>query len=170
MKESSHSMRWCAAEVALLKEFVLSQRRSLLEYFYKNIFVGELKVRKPRKFFVEMAKTVGRTAEQCKSKFQKFEQRVFEDFLSVPKEHFEVFQWLRNMRCKWRKWEKAKKKSKGVVKIPEVEGEHFRRLETARKKILDAILGSQGRLWGFIRHFWGVGDGVLGRFFYVLEL
>ena len=147
MKESTQTMRWNADEVEVLRQFVATKRKPLLEYFYKNIFLGELKVRKPRKFFVEMSKAVGRTAEQCKSKFQKFERKVFQDFLAIPVEHFEVFQWLRDMRCQWRRWEKAKKKAGGVVTVPEVEGKDFRRLEKARDQIIQKIMHVPGTIF-----------------------
>lgn len=140
MKESTQTMRWNSEEVEVLRQFVSTKRKPLLEYFYKNIFLGELKVRKPRKFFVEMSRAVGRTAEQCKSKFQKFEKKVFKDFLKVPVEHFEVFQWLRDMRCQWRRWEKAKKKTGGLIAVPEVEGKDFRRLEKVRDGIIEGIM------------------------------
>lgn len=86
---------WNKIDTEKLKHFILSEKKDLLSNFYLNIKQKDKKCRKLPGFFQRMSLAVGKSSEQCKSKFQKFEANVYCNFLNVPKPHFELFEKLR---------------------------------------------------------------------------
>ena len=120
--------RWVQEEEERLKQFCLMKKQSLLLSLYKNILVGCLRFRKEAKLFLEMSEFVGKTPEQCKSKMQKFEKKVYCKFLQTPEEHFQVFEWLRNKKSK-------KRETKNLEKIKEEDNQ----MEIKRQNIVKDI-------------------------------
>lgn len=92
--------RWSDDEVSLLKEFIIEQKSDLIKNFYMNILSGDFGYRKMSKFFPEMSKKIGRNPDQCKSKFQKFEEKIYIDYLNINPNHFKVFIYLRTKKIK----------------------------------------------------------------------
>ena len=128
-------LRWSKKEELNLKSFVIKKQEPLVLNIYKNIIAGALLFRREGKLFVEMSAFVGRTPEQCKSKFQKFEYQVYVEFLKIPLKHFEVFQWLREKKKLTKKIEKRRLKE-----AEERNAVH----EKNRKEIIESI--SQGNV------------------------
>lgn len=93
-------MYWKSEDVRKIKAFVQSQAKVLVPVFYHNILLGEIKIRKPKGFFKQMGEFLGRSGRQCKSKFQKLEERIYVEFLKVPEEDFSVFCWIRKGQSK----------------------------------------------------------------------
>jgi predicted GIY-YIG superfamily endonuclease len=87
-------MYWSSKDISKLKSFILSQKNILIPIFYQNILSGSIKTRKPSGFFTKMSTYLGRTTDQCKSKFQKFEKEIYTKYLKVPNKDFFVFLWM----------------------------------------------------------------------------
>ena len=98
MEKQSNRRRWTTNELQKMKEFIISNRTIILSNFYKNIKAGFIKFRKLSGYFIQMSRIVDRSQQRCKSKFQKMEQKIYIDYLKVPKEHYELFLWIRKRK------------------------------------------------------------------------
>jgi hypothetical protein len=87
---------WTKLETANFEKYIKKKAFLLKANFYKNIYKGKMKFRRPPRFFIEMSNKIGRTASQCKSKFQKLEKEIYLEFLDLPLNHFLVYQSIRN--------------------------------------------------------------------------
>lgn len=87
---------WSAKDISRFKKYLKNKADVLIPIFYQNIKEGMIKVRKPNGFFKKMGEYLGRTALQCKSKFQKFEKDVYSKYLGIPEEDYLVFQLIQN--------------------------------------------------------------------------
>lgn len=93
-----HKRNWTNDEIAILKNFIISKKNILETLFYQNIIAGKLSERKMPGFFNEMSEAVNRSADQCKSKFQKFERKIYREFLKLPEDHYRVFVYIRKKK------------------------------------------------------------------------
>ena len=134
-------MRWSLSEENDLRVFILKNRESLLLNLYKNISQGCLLFRRDGNFFVEMSQAVGRSPEQCKSKMQKFEKKVYIDYLNVIPRHFRIFEWLRlkkgiERQKNKRTTSKMKKMIKDFGLIEELERDRLKIVEDIKKGLV----------------------------------
>lgn len=97
MGRKSKRQRWTAGELEKLKKYILSKSSQLRLYFYQNIIEGEIKFKKCSRFFIEMSELMKRTANQCKSKFQKMEKSIYTDLMGVSAEHYRLYQRIRRL-------------------------------------------------------------------------
>ena len=81
-----------------MKEFVIKKRESLIRNLYANILEGGLKHRRDFNFFKEMNKVLRKSVEKCKSKFQKIEKKIYEEFLDIPEKHYSLYVYLRDKK------------------------------------------------------------------------
>ena len=95
---SSSRKRWSPRELDLLESYIKEKTDCLKNNIYQNILIGKLQYRKNPRFFIKMSQTIGRSPEQCKSKFQKYEEKIYLIHLGVPKKHYEVFLHLRERK------------------------------------------------------------------------
>lgn len=89
---------WTDIEIAGLEKFIISNKFKLENLFYQNIIAGKLSQRKSPGFFNDMSLAVNRSPDQCKSKFQKFERKIYRDFLKLPEDHYRVFIHIRKKK------------------------------------------------------------------------
>ena len=92
--------RWTKKELINLKKYIIYKSKILLNNFYRNVIYGYIKFRKPTGFFIEMARTLGLTSPQCKSKFQKFEKEIYTLYLELPEESYIVLKYIRKQKKK----------------------------------------------------------------------
>ena len=97
--------KWTNDEINIMKSFIKQNEEMLLTVFYKNISIGKNYYKKEDGFFREMGDLLKRRSSECKSKFQKFEEIIYCDFLSIPKTHYKIY-----LHC--RKTKKIKKNKK----------------------------------------------------------
>ena len=96
----SSRRRWTDKEIENLKNYSIQKKDELLSNLYRNIIAGIIRFRKTPRFFKEMSLLVGRSSEQCKSKFQKLEEEIYLSALEIPEHHYRVFTWLRSRKSK----------------------------------------------------------------------
>lgn len=89
---------WTKKHLDKLKAFIEKNKEGLKNNFYTNILENNLKHRKIFHFFNDMSSSIGRSVPECKSKFQKFERVIYEEYLGIPSVHFELFLFLRKKR------------------------------------------------------------------------
>lgn len=90
--------RWTDKENTRLNEFLVDHKEELISTLYKNIYSAVLLHRKRDFFFKEMSKKVKRSPSQCKSKFQKQEEKIYVKDFNVPDKHYDYFSFLRTQR------------------------------------------------------------------------
>ena len=105
MPKKSKRKRWSSNELNTMKDYVLLNKESLLDNFYKNIINKNKKYPKYSKFYTNLSKRIKRSSSQCKSKFQKMEREIYLDFLGVLESEFDLFVWTRKNKIDHRKRE-----------------------------------------------------------------
>lgn len=96
MQKSTYRKSWTKGEIQQLESYVKKKSEILRQNFYKNILINKMKHRRSPRFFIQMSQSVGRSASQCKSKFQKFERVIYTEFLDLPSDHYQVYSSIRN--------------------------------------------------------------------------
>lgn len=92
--------KWDDSELEELKNYIIMKKPFLRASMYRNIYAGKIKFRKPNGFFTEMGNILDRSAQSCKSKFQKFEKQIYTEYLGIPREHYNVLVWIRRLHKK----------------------------------------------------------------------
>ena len=87
--------KWDEKEMEQFNNFIKEHEHMLVSILYKNINKGMHIFRKTNGFFQKMSEKTNRSAAKCKSKFQKHEKKIYCDLLSVPKNHYQLFNYLR---------------------------------------------------------------------------
>lgn len=128
---------WTVSDLNNLRDFVLFKESELKRNFYLNILENNLKHRKSFHFFNEMSKFVGRTIPECKSKFQKYEKTIYEDYLSIPSSYFQVFIFLRNKRKIMNKKSKKISNESSLELITPLD--EYLKISKIRKNIIELI-------------------------------
>ena len=91
MVRKSKRQRWKPQELAEFRKFILGKRDDLKLAFYLNLIEGHITHKKSPKFFIEMSQGIRRSANQCKSKFQKMEKKIYLEILGIPPEHYLLY-------------------------------------------------------------------------------
>lgn len=87
--------RWSAQELAQFNRYVTENSHVLTAHFLTNVVAGHMRFRKPKCYFIDMGKRLGRSSKLCKSKFQKLEHKVYTELLGFPEAHYKLFCYLR---------------------------------------------------------------------------
>ena len=90
--------KWTEKELEKFKQYMLENKEMLLFTFYKNIIQGCNKTKKTLKFYHKLGQRLRRTANKCKSKFQKFEKTIYTNYLEVPKEHYKYYSEIKKKK------------------------------------------------------------------------
>lgn len=146
--QKSKCRKWLPEEFNQMKKYIISESQNLKSNMYINIVAGHKRFRKPRTFFIELGKIIGRSPSHCKSKFQKMENEIYLDYLKVKSEHFETFRWIRKIKsskvdCDFKKmsnwlsgdWNEiieAYKKEKGKKNILKVHGRELNKKQNRK--------------------------------------
>lgn len=128
---------WTRTDLDNLRDFILTKEPELKKNLYLNILENNLRHRKSFHFFNQMSNFIGRTIPECKSKFQKYEKIIYEDYLSIPLSHFKVFLFLRRKRkiiSKQKKTVKNLSSRDFIIPLNEV-----MEMNKLRKSIIDGI-------------------------------
>lgn len=95
MRGQPGKRKWTKAQTQILRQYVTNHKVHLRSKFYQNIAAGRIRYRKAKGFFVNMGVKVGKSFEKCKSKFQKMESEIYLELLDIPKQHLELYNYLR---------------------------------------------------------------------------
>ena len=87
--------KWTQKNIENLIKFIKLKEAILIRNFYKNITEGSHRTRKPTGFFLEMSKYTKKSPQQCKSKFQKLEKKIYTNYLQIPTMHYYLYTSLR---------------------------------------------------------------------------
>lgn len=90
--------KWNKTNTQNLIKFIQANELILVENFYNNIKKGVHVFRKPFGFFIQMSKFVNKSPQQCKSKFQKLEKKIYIKFLDIPQIHYNLYLLLRKQK------------------------------------------------------------------------
>ena len=93
MKYHNH---WSCEEENNLEKFIMQESKTLVDFFYINILLGNTKWRKTSKFFKKMSDIIKRSPAQCKSKFQKSEEYIYINLLGISKLDYFLYSNLRS--------------------------------------------------------------------------
>lgn len=91
MYQRKRKREWTDLEVSRLKRFVKESKIDILNQFYRNLVDGYCSQRRKKGFFENMSQFVKRPSTDCKSKFQKMEEKLYLRTLEIPKNHFLAF-------------------------------------------------------------------------------
>lgn len=92
--------KWNQSEMELFNNFIKEHKEMLVTILYKNINKGLHIFRKTNGFFQKMSERINRSAPKCKSKFQKYEKKIYCEVLLVPELHYNFFNFLRRNSLK----------------------------------------------------------------------
>ena len=132
---------WTKKHLDKLKAFIEKNKENLKNNFYMNILENSLKHRKIFHFFNDMSSSIGRSVPECKSKFQKFERVIYEEYLGIPTIHFELFLFLRKKRritIAQNKSTQKKNSKDNLILLEEI-----LKMERIRKEIIEMIFAKK---------------------------
>lgn len=132
---------WTQNNLDKFRIFIISEKEYLTEYFYDHLSNPLTIKRKKIGFFKKMNSFVGKSSQKCKSKFQKNEEQIYCEYLDLPREHFELFQYYKNRRINLKKNSIITRKTKTIKKY--IKDEFFDDNEKRRKKILKTLLNNK---------------------------
>lgn len=127
---------WSKKEESLFNDFIKREKNMLYDNFYQNL-KSQTSKKKSKGFFRKMSIYIGsRNPNQCKSKFQKSERRVFVTKLKISVIDYEFFLKKRKIKSenhrkkiqkvsKNLKYSKIKKKKQEVKKEIKIETDVF---------------------------------------------
>lgn len=98
MGPKKDNLLWKPEDLKKFKNFIILHRGSFVTHFYRNLLNPATQVRREPRLFIKMHKFVSKSIKQCKSKFQKFEHKVFADYLQIPLDHLRAYQGLKKRK------------------------------------------------------------------------
>lgn len=129
--------KWTEKSNNKFKRFILLQKKYLSEHFYDNLANPENPKKKINGFYKKMGNFVGKSLENCTSKFQKNQSKIYCDYLNIPLEHYKLFEYYKLRRINIKKDSIITRTNKRIKK--DIKDKNFYRNESQRLEVLKEI-------------------------------